>query len=176
MTSRLLIFAAGTILVVPFSWFFSIKDRRYHGVARFFSFESILGLVLLNSQYWFERPLSLPQTVSWILLAVSAFLAIHGFYLLQRLGKPHGHIETTTQLVTRGAYRFIRHPLYASLVLFGIGAFLKHIDGLTSALAAVNILALFVTARLEEGEMLVKFGAEYAAYRKRSKMFIPFVL
>ena len=38
------------------------------------------------------------------------------------------------------------------------------------------MLALFVTARLEEGEMLVKFGAEYAAYRKRSKMFIPFVL
>jgi protein-S-isoprenylcysteine O-methyltransferase Ste14 len=176
MTSRLLVFAGGTIIFVFFSWYFSIKDRRYHGVARFFSLESILGLFLLNSHYWFARPLSLCQTVSWILLALSALLAVHGFYLLQRQGKPQGHIEKTTQLVTRGAYRFIRHPLYGSLALLGTGAFLKHADLLTTALVAANLLAAYVTARIEEGEMLAKFGAEYAAYMKRTRMFIPFVL
>lgn len=166
----------GTVLIALFSWHFSVKARRYHGLARFFGFESILVLILLNAKHWFERPFSVLQVISWVLLAASAFLAVHGFILLQRMGKPANSIETTTRLVTRGAYRLIRHPLYASLMLLGTGAFLKHMSGLTIALAIANILALLVTARIEEGEMLAKFGAEYAAYMKRTKMFVPWVL
>jgi len=165
----------GTVFILLFSWHFSVKAGRYHGLARFFCFESILILVLLNAKHWFERPFSVLQIVSWLLLAASAFLAIQGFVLLQRMGKPENSIETTTRLVTRGVYRFIRHPLYGSLALLGTGAFLKHVDGLTTALAAANLLAAYFTARIEEGEMRAKFGDEYAAYMKRTKMFIPWV-
>jgi len=165
----------GTVLIALFSLFSSIRDRLYHGLVRFFSFESILVLILLNAKHWFERPFSVLQVVSWALLAASAFLAVHGFILLHRLGKPEHGIEMTTRLVTLGAYRFIRHPLYGSLALLGTGTFLKHVDWLTAALAAANILAAYFTARIEEKEMLAKFGAEYAAYMARTKMFIPFI-
>ena len=174
--SFILSLSIGTLFIALFSWFFSIKARRFHGLARFFSFESILVLVLLNAKHWFARPFSALQVVSWVLLAASAFLAVQGFILLQRMGKPENSIETTTRLVTRGAYRFIRHPLYSSLALLGTGAFLKHVDWLTAALAAANLLAAYFTARIEEGEMLAKFGPEYTAYMKRTKMFIPWVL
>jgi protein-S-isoprenylcysteine O-methyltransferase Ste14 len=36
-------------------------------------------------------------------------------------------------------------------------------------------LALVATARVEEGENLVRFGREYGEYMKRSRRFVPFL-
>ncbi len=60
------------------------------------------------------------QIVSWIAFALSIFLAIAGFTLLKSRGRPQGHFEYTTALVTDGVYRYIRHPMYASLFLLAI--------------------------------------------------------
>jgi hypothetical protein len=38
----------GSIVILFFSWFYSIKKKRYHGIPRFFAFESIYILILLN--------------------------------------------------------------------------------------------------------------------------------
>ena len=38
------------------------------------------------------------------------------------------------------------------------------------------LAAAFATARAEEREMLEKFGAEYAAYMKKTRMFVPFLV
>src|SRR3990170_427623 len=99
----------------------------------------------------------------------SLFMAMHGFYLLRTLGRPRESFEATTQLVRQGAYRYIRHPLYSSLLWFAWGAFLKEISLFST------ILVLIATARVEEGENLRKFGEGYAAYQRETRMFIPFV-
>src|SRR3990172_9224736 len=104
----------------------SLRDPSSHGFYRFFAFESLLALVIINVSVWFREPLSTPQLASWILLLTSAFLAVHGFRIVRREGKPSTSFETTTVLVRSGAYRYIRHPLYASLVYFGWGVFFKH--------------------------------------------------
>ena len=106
----------------------------------------------------------------------SLFLVAHGFYLLRVIGKPSGYIENTTVLVKRGAYRYIRHPLYASLLWFAWGVFFKSPSLVGGALALVATGSLMATARVEEGENLRKFGAEYAAYMKETKLFVPFLL
>jgi protein-S-isoprenylcysteine O-methyltransferase Ste14 len=84
-------------------------------------------------------------------------------------------MENTTRLVTSGLYGVLRHPMYASLLYLGTGIWLKGVDLVTTCLAVLNAVALFFTARLEEGEMLAKFGGEYRAYMGRTKRFIPFV-
>jgi protein-S-isoprenylcysteine O-methyltransferase Ste14 len=43
-------------------------------------------------------------------------------------------------------------------------------------LGAVNLAAIWVTARIEEEEMIAKFGEAYRDYMKETKMFIPFVI
>jgi protein-S-isoprenylcysteine O-methyltransferase Ste14 len=43
-------------------------------------------------------------------------------------------------------------------------------------LALVNLMALYVTARVEEKEMFKRFGKDYEKYMTRTKMFIPFIL
>ncbi len=171
----LIILIFGTVILLLFSWYFSIKAHRYHGVYRFFSLESILCLVIFNSEYWFLLPFALHQVISWIVLTLSFLLAIHGFYLLKQFGKPEGQIENTSILVVNGAYGYIRHPLYCSLLLGGLGVMLKHISSESIILTLLNIIALFETAKLEEKEMLTKFGSEYKEYMNKTKMFIPYI-
>lgn len=174
-TTQWTLIGTGTLFLLVFSWKFSIQAKRYHGIARFFAFESLLVMVTLNSGPWFQNA-SLPrQIASWFFLLVSIYLAIHGVFLLVKLGKPQGDLENTSKLVTTGLYGLIRHPLYASLVYLGFGAFLKQVTPVTILLVVINTTALFITARVEEGEMTAKFGEDYLKYKGKTKRFIPFV-
>ena len=154
----------------------SLRKPRSRGFFRFLTFESILALILLNVDYWFRSPFSALQVVSWLLLILSLIMAVHGFYMLRKVGKPGAGVENTTTLITRGAYRYIRHPLYSSLLLLGLGVFLKHPSFLTGGLIMVIFVFLLTSARIEETENLQKFGAEYASYMKTTRMFIPFLI
>jgi len=104
---------------------FTLKRPHQHRFPRFFALESLLGLVLLNIDSWFQNPWSLRQLTSWVFLSGSLILAIHGFWLLYFAGSPKGDFEDTSQSVTIGVYRYIRHPLYITFILCSVGAFLK---------------------------------------------------
>jgi len=171
---KLIIFAIVSAGIVILSQK-SLRKPRSHGFFRFFAFESILVLILLNLEHWFSDPFSARQIVSWLLLLSSLILAVYGFYLLRMIGKPKGGIENTTTLVMLGAYKFIRHPLYSSLLLLGWGVFFKDPSLLSGILVMATSAFLIATARVEEAENLRKFGADYAMYMKTTKMFIPFL-
>jgi protein-S-isoprenylcysteine O-methyltransferase Ste14 len=171
---KLIVFAVVSVGAFSLSWPF-LRDPHSHGFPRIFAFESLLVLILLNVGRWIHDPFSVPQIASWCLLACSLGLAVHGFYLLHVIGKPQGGVDSTTTLVTLGAYRYIRHPLYSSLLLLGWGTFLKDPSLLGGGLAIAATAFLIATARLEEAENLRKFGDDYAAYMKATKMFIPFL-
>lgn len=171
-----LILVSGTIIIVVFSWFFSIKHKRYHGIVRFFSFESIFILLLLNYRFWFVDPFSINQIISWTFLIASIFPGISGYLLLKRKGKSEDSFENTTVLVKTGVYKYIRHPLYCSLLLFGTGVMFKHMGTLQIILGTVNFTAIILTALIEEGEMISKFGVDYKEYMKETKMFIPSII
>ncbi len=166
------IFVIASAGIIALSWH-ALRDGRSHGFYRFFAFECILILVLLNRNVWFHDPLSSAQIISWILLCASLGLAAHGFYLLIAIGRPEGHVENTTAIVMLGAYKHIRHPLYASLMLFTWGTFLKDLSLQGVMMTTVATALLFATARVEESENLRKFGEEYATYMVKTKMFIP---
>jgi len=166
----------GTIIIVLFSWSFSIKHKRFHGIPRFFAFESIYLLVLLNIRGWFHDPFSLNQIFSWILLILSAYFGLAGYFLLKRKGNSVENFENTTLLVKSGVYGLIRHPLYFSLFLLGTGVMMKDITLPTVILGTINLTAVWFTALTEEKEMIEKFGEPYKEYMKETKMFIPFIL
>ena len=167
---------AGTVIIILFSWFLSIKHKRYHGISRFFAFESVFILFLLNYRIWFEDPFSPLHVVSWMLLIFSIYPVTAGFILLKREGKPDNNFENTSVLVKSGVYGYIRHPLYLSVVLLGTGIMLKYPGTIQLILGAINMVALFLTALVEEKEMIARFGDEYRQYMKETKMFIPFVI
>jgi protein-S-isoprenylcysteine O-methyltransferase Ste14 len=173
---NLFVLIPGTLLIMVFSWLLSIRHKRYHGIARFFSFESIFIIVLLNVKIWFREPFSLLQIISWILLISSIYVAVAGFILLKRVGKPDSNFENTSVLVREGFYKYIRHPLYLSLFMVGTGAMLKDPGLLQLVLGVVNLAAVWLTARMEEKEMVARFGDAYQRYMKETKMFIPYLI
>lgn len=160
--------------LVKLSWG-SLRNKHSHGFYRFFAFEAILATTLINIDRWFLDPFSWSHILSWILLLSSLPLAIHGFYLLRNYGQPEGAIEQTITLVQRGVYRYIRHPLYASLLLFLWGVFLKAPSLVTGLLSFVASLCLHFTAITEERINREKFGLEYETYKQKTKRFIPFL-
>jgi protein-S-isoprenylcysteine O-methyltransferase Ste14 len=167
---------AGTVLILLFSWFLSLRYKRYHGIARFFAFESVFILVLLNFKVWFINPFSMFQIISWFLLFLSVYVVIAGYLLLKKKGKPDSNFENTSLLVKSGIYGYIRHPLYLSIFLLGTGVMLKDPQPVQLALGVINLIAVYITARIEENEMIVKFGDAYRIYMKETKMFIPFIV
>ena len=176
------LFVIGTVSLIFLSRA-SLKVHTSHGFFRFFAWECILILFLLNTLHWFVRPFSPYQIVSWLLLTFSGILAVSGFILLHRKGKPSEHrkdtqlisIEKTTTLVTGGIYRYIRHPLYSSLIFLVWGIFFKLPSWLGVLLGLTTSVLLFLTAKSEERENIQYFGKVYQKFMQHTKMFIPFV-
>ncbi|MBE0596879.1 MAG: isoprenylcysteine carboxylmethyltransferase family protein [Desulfuromonadales bacterium] len=179
---RWIVFLAATAF---FAWVsrHALRNPLSHGFYRFFAWECILALVLLNFPVWTLNPFAAHQIASWSLLLISLALVINALCLLRKVGQPSADrgdaellaFERTSTLVTTGTFRFIRHPMYASLLFLAWGAFLKDISWAGLALAAGASIALFCTALRDEAECCKYFGAPYADYMKTSKRFIPFV-
>ena len=169
-----ILFIAGSI---PILWISlpSLRRPGSHGFYRFFAWEAILGMLLLNVRGWFLHPFAWYQIISWMLLFASLAVLAWGVTMLRNAGKPTDALEATTELVQSGIYRFIRHPLYASLLYLGWGIFFKSPGLLDGCLAVVATAFLYGTALADEAECLVKFGEKYGGYMKKTKRFIPFV-
>jgi protein-S-isoprenylcysteine O-methyltransferase Ste14 len=175
-------FLLGTLAIAYLSRA-SLVVPRSHGFYRFFAWEAILAHAMLKIDIWFRDPFSWHQLISWPLLVASAFLAIHGALLLKIRGQPDAQrddtpmvaFEKTTTLVNTGAYRYIRHPLYSSLLFLAWGIFFKEPCWPGGFLAAMATLFLVATARVEEAENIRFFGETYRSYMQDTKMFVPFL-
>jgi protein-S-isoprenylcysteine O-methyltransferase Ste14 len=66
--------------------------------------------------------------------------------------------------------------LYLSIFLLGTGAMLKDPEPVQLVLGIINLTAVYITARIEENEMIAKFGDNYRLYMTETKMFIPFII
>ena len=77
-------------------------------------------------------------------------------------------------LVETGPYRFVRHPVYAGLILATFGVALIRVSWLVAALALALALVLDMKRRREEAWLLERFEG-YAGYRARTKALVPFV-
>jgi protein-S-isoprenylcysteine O-methyltransferase Ste14 len=183
MGFRTILFMAGSILLTAVSGR-ALKNPRSHGFYRYFVFEAILALFVLNMPFWFKDPTSPTQLLSWIFLFSSLYLVFHGVTLLIRHGGPTPResapenlaFENTATLVTEGIYGYIRHPMYASLMFLAWGIYLKHMGVISSLAVIMATVFLLMAVRMEERENLLFFGPAYADYMRRTKRFIPFVV
>jgi protein-S-isoprenylcysteine O-methyltransferase Ste14 len=119
---------------------------------------------------------------SWIALAAGLVCAVVSFKLrwaaIAALGKfwsLHVEIRENHEFVQSGPFRFIRHPVYFSMILelaaFGL------IFSAWWALLAVPfafIPVLIMRLRLEEPALVEKFGDAYREYQRRVPMLIPY--
>jgi protein-S-isoprenylcysteine O-methyltransferase Ste14 len=113
--------------------------------------------------------------------AVALVIAGLGFSIWARVILGRNWSGTVTvkvdhELIQRGPYRYIRHPIYTGLVLalLGSGLAAGRVHGLLAF--ALGFIVLWLKSRKEERWMAQEFGERYAAYKRSSWALVPFVL
>ena len=122
----------------------------------------------------------IPST-DWILLA-AVILCIAGlaFCLWARFTLGRNWSGTITlkeehELIVRGPYRIVRHPIYTGLLAMFTATVVVQ-GRLAGIIGAVLVFVSFwIKLSDEEKVMLKQFPDQYAAYRQRVKRIIPFV-
>lgn len=105
-----------------------------------------------------------------VLVAVSAARSLGREFRIQAV------VTGDQRLATRGPYRFVRHPIYASLLalLLATGIAITRWPALAAAVV-VFLLGTEIRVRAEDALLAARFGEQFDAYRARTAAYIPFV-
>ena len=109
------------------------------------------------------------RPLGYILLVLGALLWIGGIVQLV-MGFPKG------KLITRGAYRVCRNPIYSSFIVFILPAIsLLMLKWVYLGVAVFMYAGVRLFIGKEEKQLLQVFGDEYARYLARVSRVLPFV-
>jgi protein-S-isoprenylcysteine O-methyltransferase Ste14 len=78
------------------------------------------------------------------------------------------------ELVTSGPYRLVRHPIYSGILVAGIGTGLA-LTWIWLVVVALAACYFVYSATVEERYMTERFPDTYPAYKRSTKMLVPFV-
>lgn len=134
------------------------------------------ALAVLAVQAWGTWQAAADHSVTWLLLGLSSVV---GVWALSANRPGNFNIHPTPhqngELIQHGPYRWIRHPMYTSLLLFGAALAMAVMSLSAWLLWALLAGVLMSKALLEERWMTRKHPA-YTAYLARSRRFIPYLL
>jgi len=184
-----LVFLVGFVVYVAIRGVYKERTKRNAIIVRRFDGLEIalLALVLPGSLilpllYLFTPWLnfanySLPTAAAWcgyLLMPAALWLFWRSHHDLDRNWSQTLELREDHQLITRGVYRTIRHPMYASIFLWSLaqGLLLRNCVAGWSALITFIPLYLVRTPR-EERMMIEAFGDDYRAYVQRTGRLLP---
>lgn len=105
-------------------------------------------------------------------MAFGGIVAVVGVIALGRHTSPFPRPSEHARLVRHGIYRWVRHPLYSSLMLVALGWALFWVSWPALLAAGALVVLLDLKARREEEWLSGRF-AEYEEYRRGTKRFVP---
>lgn len=126
-------------------------------------------LILLSLEPWFTNGLEVSLQILAIFLGISAIYAMHLDHL-SILPDPLPDI----QLVTTGPYRWIRHPMYASIFYFFLPVVLNSDNWVSWLVFIILVIDLLLKLHYEEN-LLTGRLTDYKEYQKHSKKLIPYL-
>jgi protein-S-isoprenylcysteine O-methyltransferase Ste14 len=158
--------------------FFAKRGRvRWSGELRIRALILVIAIVLVRLGVFRDRALN---TAAWRdALGLVLFAAGLGFAIWARvhIGRNWGSPMTQKddpELVTSGPYHLVRHPIYSGLLvaIVGTAVALSWIGLIAAALAAIYF---GYAATVEERFLAKQFPDTYPAYRRSTKMLLPFI-
>ena len=131
---------------------------------------------LINPAWMAWSSVPLPLWVRWTGAALAPLGAGLVVWTFRTLGPNLTDTVVTRQvpaLVTRGPYRFIRHPLYDAVAVLAMAMSLVMANWFMLATGASAVILLAIRSRTEEEKLLARFGESYRAYRSQTGRFLP---
>jgi protein-S-isoprenylcysteine O-methyltransferase Ste14 len=158
-------------------------DRTQEGIPMLIAIR-LTGLVLWLSVFMFMinparmawAAIPLQPSLRWGGAILGLVAAMAELWTLRSLGPNLTDTVVTRRahtLITRGPYRWVRHPFYDCMVLFTTSAALMMANWFVLAAGIVTFALLAIRSRTEEAKLLERFGEPYRAYRASTGRFIP---
>ena len=147
-----------------------------------------LRLCLLLAGAVFAAYLIDPSSVSWSSLQLPHWLRWVGaalglvvvpsllLWTFHSLGRNLTDTVVTRRehtLVTHGPYRWVRHPFYGVVLMWGLSMSLLTANWLIAVLVIAAIAMLVRRTSIEEGKLTERFGDEYRSYAAKTGRFFP---
>ncbi len=157
-------------------------DDRSAGVELVLSLVALVGLDVIPLFYaltnWLDSAdYGLPTGLGWlgIVCLIASLWMLHRAHVdLGRNWSPTLQVTQNHKLVTGGVYRYLRHPIYASVWLGAIAQCLmlpNWIAGWSGIVAA--LLVQFIRVPREEQMMVEHFGEAYREYARQTGGVVP---
>ena len=158
----------------PFSPWEGIKNLL--GVGHYLL---LLGLALEALAFvlrrWITFPIQLGLGAQILLTLPCALLFLTGVIWFNLSFRPVRLLEMEVALVTDGLYAYVRHPLYSILMLTLPPLLVIWLEDLLFAAPwALAVILAHLVIRLEEQNLVERFGQDYLAYRKYVPALLPF--
>jgi protein-S-isoprenylcysteine O-methyltransferase Ste14 len=131
---------------------------------------------LLNPRWMQWSSLNSPDWLRWFGAALGAATLPPLYWVFISIGKnitPTVATRKDHQLVTRGAYAWVRHPLYVVGTLFFLALNLLVANWLVGSVSLIGLTLLLIRLPKEEASLIERFGDEYRAYMKRTGRLLP---
>ncbi len=145
----------------------SFLQQVYAAILVILQFSSI-GYLLYKEPIFTSGSFLALQVIALVLASAGVFSLEPGKFNIRPIPKEG------TKLHTHGAYRFIRHPMYAAILLFFAPITVLTLHPLVWGAYAILAATLLAKLHFEETLLTDKFP-EYTSYQKNSKKLIPFI-
>jgi protein-S-isoprenylcysteine O-methyltransferase Ste14 len=147
-----------------------VAARIAAGTAPYANLDRIFSNSILNPLF----PSLLLGWISAALTVIGVGFAIWARVNLGRNWSPRPAVKESHELVTTGAYKYVRHPIYTGLILM---AFAMALTGSISGICVFIFAGVVFILRInkEEKLMLELFPNEYPSYQKRTKKLVPYI-
>jgi protein-S-isoprenylcysteine O-methyltransferase Ste14 len=145
----------------------------------------VIALLLLGPGKWFdhsvlrERFISHSVAVESIGLSLCVFGAVIACSARHTLGRNWSgtvQLKEDHELIERGLYRYVRHPIYTGFLMLFLGNAIMVGDWRGLLAVAIVFVSFWRKLKLEELWLTQLFGARYTEYANRTKALIPGVL
>jgi protein-S-isoprenylcysteine O-methyltransferase Ste14 len=129
--------------------------------------------VLLDYARWHLVPALEKPALQALGLAIAAIGSAGLVWTDRWLARHFASAETADALMTRGPYRFVRHPRYVSILLLGLSLPLVFASILGWPVWLVLLVAIRHRIVREESHLRALFGARYEAYCRGTARLVP---
>ncbi len=181
----------GALLLLPIGLYYRLKsqatgeklDRRQEGLFILLTLRpaGIAGMVgllayMVNPSLMAWSSMLLPVWLRWIGVGLGVAAGGLLIWTFHSLGPNLTDTVVTRRkhtLVTRGPYRWVRHPFYDSAALCILANSLVAANWFLFLTGGLTFVLLVIRTRKEEENLLARFGDAYRAYMERTGRFLP---
>ena len=181
----------GFAAIIPIGVYHRVKsqatgeklDRRQEGIfilvtLRPIGIASMIGLVtyMVNPAWMAWSSVALPGWLRWAGVVVGITGGLLLVVTFRTLGKNLTDTVVTRAehtLVTRGPYRWVRHPFYLATALAVVANSLVTANWFLALTGGTLFGLLVLRTRTEEEKLIERFGEDYKEYMERTGRFLP---